>query len=204
MVQSEHPVTTPSVPPPPPRDRLGTTAFVLGLASALTGVVYFVAVPVGLAGLVVSMIALHRGSVRRVALGGLLLSIVGLVVGLGVVAFLILDDDATGGTPTVLDGVESGSRNTEHPPQRDLDPGLTCTVDAHVLQASGQVTNHTDGVANYQLIATWERNGKGIAESTALLDGVLPGASRSWEVTAVGDDEPGAITCRVLRIDRSD
>jgi hypothetical protein len=42
-----------------------------------------------------------------------------------------------------------------------------------------------------------------VAESTALIDGVPPGVTRSWEVTAVGDNAPGTTTCRVLRIDRT-
>ena len=56
---------------------------------------YFVAVPAGIVGLALGLLALRRPqSVRRVAFGGIMLSLIGLVVGLGVVAFLVLDDDS--------------------------------------------------------------------------------------------------------------
>jgi hypothetical protein len=185
------------------RDRLSTAAFVVGLVAAVTGVVYFVAVPLGLLGLVLGIVALRRpGSVRRVALGGVILSLIGLVVGLGFLTYLLLDDD-TSGEITVVDGIESGTGDATDPPQRDLGPEITCGSDGNALRASGEVTNDTDGPVDYQLIAMWARDGRTIAEATALIDGVPPHTTAPWEVTAVGDATEGETTCRVVRIDRT-
>jgi hypothetical protein len=194
MVQNERSVTTPapSDPSSAPRDRLSTTAFVLGLASALTGVLYFVAVPsaspaqwsrdalapptafaVWHSAACCFLSSDHRRPRRH--------------------RLLVLDGD--GSDAIIVDGVESGTRDVSHPPQHDLDPGVTCASDSGALRASGQLTNRTDEVADYQLIATWERNGRGIAQATALVDQVEPGATRPWEVMAVGDDTPGVLVC---------
>jgi hypothetical protein len=202
-VQREHPVTTPPVAPPPPaRDRLSTTAFVLGLVSALTGVLYFVAVPVGLVGLVVSVVALRRRTVvRRVALGGLLLSLVGLVVGLGVIAFLVLDDDAR---TTTVDGIKSDTGDDEFPPQRDLEPDIACATDVDSLRASGVVRNRTDEVANYTLFAAWDRDGHQVAQAETKVDAVPPGATRQWEITVMlRGDASDTADCSIIRINRT-
>jgi hypothetical protein len=186
------------------RDRLSTAAFVLGLISALTGVVYFVAIPLGLAGLVLGVLALRRPrNVRRLALGGTLLSIVGLVVALGLVAFLVATrDDPPEVTSTVIDGIESSSRDTEHPPQRDLSPDVACQVEIGALRASGTVTNHTDEIVTYQVLTEWDNQGQRVAQTTAIVESVEPGGTRNWEVTAVGDGD-SATTCRVARVDRT-
>jgi hypothetical protein len=192
-------------PGPVPRDRLSSAAFVVGLIAAITGVVYFVSVPTGLVGLVLGIIAIRRPSnVRRMALGGIMLSLIGLLVGLGLVAFLLLEGDDDPGEHTVVDGIESGTGDDAHPPQRDLDGPLDCRVDADALRAVGAVTNHTEDAVDYRIIVMWEDDGRTVAESTAILDGLSPGGSKSWEIAAVGSDKPGAVTCRVLRIDRTD
>jgi hypothetical protein len=186
------------------RDRLSTAAFGVGLVAAVTGVVYFVAVPLGLVGLVLGVFAIRRpGGVRRLALGGILLSTIGLLVGLGLVAFLVFDDDEGNGAISVIDGIESSSNDAEHPPQRDIDGQVECEIEVSVLRAAGRLTNHTTTVASYQLIAAWERDGQPIAQSTAIVESVPPGGTRTWEVTATGHDAPASTTCRVLRIDRS-
>jgi hypothetical protein len=186
------------------RDRLSTAAFVVGLVAAVTGVVYFVAVPTGLVGLVLGVLALRRpGAVRRIALGGVMLSLIGLVVGLGVLTYLLLDDDDSGGETTVVDGIESGTGDTANPPQRDLGGDLTCQADASALRAIGEVTNDTDAMVDYHLIAMWTRDGRTIAEATAIIESVPPSATVPWEVVAVGDDTSGVTTCRVIRIDRT-
>jgi hypothetical protein len=183
-------------------DRLSKAAFGVGLAAAVTGVLYFVAVPLGLVGLALGILAIrHPGSVRRLALGGILLSTIGLLVGLGLVAYLLLEDD--NGKGTVIDGIESSSNDTEHPPQRDIDGDIDCQIDVRVVRASGQVTNHTSQVVSYQLITAWERDGRPIAESTAIVESVPPGGTRTWEVSAGAQNPPPSTTCRVLRIDRS-
>ena len=183
------------------RDRLSTAAFVLGLVSAVTAVVYFVAIPLGVVGLVLGIAALRRGRERRLALAGTLLSIVGLTVGLGVVAFLVADDDDPPQT-SVIDGIETGTADDEHPPQLDSSPDVRCQSEVGVLRAAGNVTNNTDHTAAYQLVIVWEADGRRLAESTAILDSVSPGSSDDWEVTAVGQGDT-ATTCRVLRIDRT-
>jgi hypothetical protein len=187
-----------------PRDSLSTTAFVLGLISALTGVVYFVAIPVGVAGLTVGLVALRRRrSVRRLALGGTLLAIVGLVVGLGVVAFLVANDDGPDEvTASVIDGIESSSHDTEHPPQHDLAPDVLCQVEIGALRAAGTVTNHTSIDVTYQVLTRWQNQGRDIAHATAIVESVPPGATRDWEVTAIGDGDIET-SCSVVRIDRA-
>jgi hypothetical protein len=189
---------------PEPRDRLSTAAFVVGLIAAITGVVYFVSVPIGLVGLVLGLVAIRRPSrVRRMALGGIMLSLIGLLVGLGLVAFLLLEGDDESGERTVVDGIQSGTGDDTHPPQRDLDGSLDCRVEQDALRAVGAVTNHTDGPADYRIIVMWEDDGRTVAQSTAILDSLSPGGTRSWEIGAVGSDKAGAVTCRVLRIDRT-
>jgi hypothetical protein len=183
------------------RDRLSTAAFVLGLVSAVTAVVYFVAIPLGLVGLSLGVLALRRGRDRRLSLAGTLLSIVGLAVGLGVVAFLLADDDDAPQT-SVIDGIETGTADEEHPPQLDAGRDVRCQSDIGVLRAAGSVTNNTDDTKAYQLVIVWESEGRRLAESTAILDAIEPGSSDRWEVTAVGDGDT-TTTCRVLRIDRT-
>jgi hypothetical protein len=186
------------------RDRLSTAAFVVGLVAAVTGVVYFVAVPMGLVGLALGLLALRRpGSVRRIALGGVMLSLIGLVIGLGLLTFLLLDDDDSGGRTTVVDGIESGTGDAANPPQRDLGAGVTCLADSSALKATGEVTNDTDVAVDYHLIAMWLRDGRTIAEATAIVESVPPDATVPWEVSAVGDATSGITTCRVVRIDRT-
>ena len=183
------------------RDRLSTAAFVLGLVSAVTAVVYFVAIPLGLVGLVLGIVALRRGRERRLALAGTLLSIVGLTVALGVVAFLLAEDDDSPET-SVIDGIETGTADDEHPPQLDAGRDVRCQSELGVLRAAGNVTNHTDHGAAYQLVIVWETEGRRLAESTAILDSIEPGNSADWEVAAVGQGDT-ATSCRVLRIDRA-
>jgi hypothetical protein len=183
------------------RDRLSTAAFVLGLVSAVTAVVYFVAIPLGIAGLVLGIVALRRGRDRRLSVAGTVLSIVGLAVGLGVVAFLLADDDDPLQT-SVIDGIETGTADDEHPPQLDAGRDVRCQSELEVLRAEGTVTNNTDDEAAYQLVVVWESEGRRLAESTAILDSVEPGNSHPWEVTAIGQGDT-ATTCRVLRIDRT-
>jgi hypothetical protein len=189
---------------PAARDRLSSAAFVVGLIAAITAVVYFVSVPTGLVGLVLGIVAIRRPSnVRRMALGGIMLSLIGLLVGLGVIAFLVLEGDNDDGEHTVVDGIESRTGNDAHPPQRDLDGPVHCRVDDDALRAVGAVTNHTDEPVDYRIIVMWEDDGRTVAESTAVLDSIGAGGSKSWEIGAVGSEKPGTVTCRVLRIDRT-
>jgi hypothetical protein len=191
-------------PDAPPRDRPSTAAFVLGLIAAITGVVYFVSVPFAIAGLIVGVIAIRRpGSVRRLALGGIVLSMIGLVVGLGLVAFLLLDDDEPKGETTIVDGIVSETGDDTHPPQRDLDPAIDCRYEKGALRAEGSLVNRTDAAADYQIIVMWERDGRTVAQSTSILEAVPAGATQAWEIIAVGDETPGEPTCHVSRIDRT-
>jgi hypothetical protein len=190
------------------RDRLSGAAFGVGLAAALTGVVYFVAVPLGVVGLVLGVLALRRrAAVRRLALGGILLSFIGLAVGLGLFAFLLLDEDDGDGSPTVIDGIESGSNDTVHPPQLDLDGPVECARDGDMLHATGSVTNRTATLATYQLVVEWDHDGDALAEADAIVESVLPAGTRNWEARAdvreVTTGGSGDVECRVRRIDRS-
>lgn len=183
------------------RDRLSTAAFVVGLVSAVTAVVYFVAIPLGLVGLVLGILAMRRGTERRLSVAGTVLSIVGLAVALGVVAVLVADEHEPPET-SVVNGIESGTADDEHPPQHDSDPNVRCQSEIDALRAGGRVTNHSNDVADYQLVVVWESNGRRLAEATAIIDAVDPGTTRDWEVTAVGQGDT-ATTCRVFRIDRT-
>ncbi|HEX7095227.1 MAG TPA: hypothetical protein VF183_05055, partial [Acidimicrobiales bacterium] len=172
----------------------------LGLVSAVTAVVYFVAVPLGVAGLVVGLFALRRRSdARRLALAGTLLSIVGLVVGLGVLTFLLIDDEDE--VTSVVDGIESRTADPENPPQRDLHAEVRCQIEIDTLRAAGAVTNHTDEIADYHVLVVWERDGDRLAEAAAILERVAAAETREWEVTALGQGD-SATSCRAIRVDR--
>jgi len=181
---------------------LSTAAFVVGLVSAVTAVVYFVALPLGLAGLVLGLSALRRGADRTMAMAGTLLSVVGLVVALGVVGFLVAADDDDEREMSVVDGIESGTADDEFPPQHDAHADVRCQSEIGAVRAAGTVTNHTRDTADYQLVIVWESDTRRLAESTALIDDVGPGASDQWEVTAAAQGDTST-TCRVLRIDRT-
>jgi hypothetical protein len=175
----------------PGHDRLSTAAFAVGLAAALTGVVYFVAIPLGVAGLVTGLIARRRAAPgsRRVAVGGILLSLVGLLVGTGLVVVLLAADEDADPDPT------------DRPPQHDLDAQVDCQADIGVLRAAGHVTNSTGETVTYYIEAVWENDGRTIAAQTAVIEDVTAGEARRWEVTAEGDGDV-ATTCRVAEIDR--
>jgi hypothetical protein len=184
------------------RDRLSTAAFVVGLVAALTGVVYFVAIPAGLVGLVLGVLAIRRPQgVRRIAFGGIMLSLIGLVVGMGVVAFLVLDDDAQ---TTTINGIKSETGDDEHPPQLDLQPDLRCDTQEHELAASGSVRNNSDRTSSYMLIAAWEQDGHQIAQRETKIEALAPAATAPWQVTVALETSPedGAVNCRIIRIDR--
>ena len=175
----------------PGHDRLSTAAFAVGLAAALTGVVYFVAIPLGIAGLVTGLVALRRATPgsRRVAVGGVLLSLVGLLVGTGLVVVLLAADE------------DGDTDPTDRPPQQDLDAQVHCQADIGVLRAAGHVTNRTGQTVTYYIETVWENDGQRIAEQTAVIEDVTAGEARRWEVSAEGDGG-GATTCRVSEIDR--
>jgi hypothetical protein len=175
----------------PGHDRLSTAAFAVGLAAALTGVVYFVAIPLGIAGLVIGLIARRRAAPgsRRVAVGGVLLSLVGLLVGTGLVIVLLAADEDSDPDPT------------DRPPQHDLDAQVDCQADIGVLRAAGHVTNSTGETVTYYIKTVWEDDGQMVAEQTAVVEAVSAGEARRWEVTVDGDGSV-ATTCRVSEIDR--
>ena len=131
------------------------------------------------------------------------LAVLAVVVAAAVVFGLVAEgDDAAPSEPTVIDGVESRSTDTEHPPQRDIDPGLDCRVEIGRLLAGGQVTNRSEDPSTYTLIVAWENGGTRVADATTVIDAVAPGASATWNVTGIGSGNIDT-TCRVVRIDLS-
>jgi hypothetical protein len=150
--------------------------------------------------------------------GCLLLGLVGATMaGLAVVALVVgilvardrLGDDAderAAERQEVVDetGIETGSTDLEHPPQRDIRLGA-CEYDLEGgVRASGTLTNWTEDLSDYRISLSFragEGSGAEFGSTVVTVEGVEPHATTSWAASVPARPE-GSYTCRVVRIDR--
>ena len=200
-----------STPPPPletpaPIARSASVVgLVCGVASAIAAFVPVIAIPLGIAAIVISWRAAQRarGVDRRTisfAVGGLVAGTAGLLLGL---ASAFWGGATTQHDPVVLNGIETSTPDKAHQPQLDLDPGATCTVDLDGLHTMGSITNHTGRAWGYRVKVVWENEGTTLADATTLLKPISPGASMSFTMVSAAQTGTAATTCRVTQIDRS-
>lgn len=186
--------------------RLRTTlALVFGAIAALAApVAGALAAVVGAAALGLGAWALLRRPASSVdfglAVGGVVLGVVGM--GLGA-AVLLFDDDDTSATTKVsyVDGIATATPDPAKPPQKDVAQPLPCRVEIDALRAAVTVTNSLDQPADYTIIVVWEENGLEIARNTVVIAGVPPSLSRQREAFAAGTGS-SQTTCRAERVDR--
>jgi hypothetical protein len=131
----------------------------------------------------------------------IILTMVAIAIGFGAVLLLVARDDDHEPATSVIDGIESRSGDTKNPPQRDVVPGMDCSVEIGVLKAGGQLTNHSSDTSTYSLLVAWENNGVRIADATTVIEFLAPGASAEWDATGLGNGN-SATTCRIVRIER--
>ena len=105
-------------------------------------------------------------------------------------------------------GIETGSTDIDHPPQRDIRLGA-CEFDIEGgVQASGTLTNWTESTSDYRISLSF-RDGGGGAQGTEFgstvvtVEGVEAHATTNWAASVPVRPE-GSYTCRVVRIDRWD
>jgi hypothetical protein len=103
-------------------------------------------------------------------------------------------------------GIETGSTDVNHPPQRDIRLGA-CEFDAEGgVQASGTLTNWTDAASDYRISLSF-RDGNGGTQGTEFgstvvtVEGIEAHVTTNW-AAAVPIRPQGTYTCRVVRIDR--
>jgi hypothetical protein len=103
-------------------------------------------------------------------------------------------------------GIESGSTDIDHPPQRDIRLGA-CEFDADGgVQASGTLTNWTENRSDYRISLSFRDGGGGdqgaeFGSTVLVVEGVDAHATTNW-AASVPIRPQGSYTCRVVRIDR--
>ncbi len=103
-------------------------------------------------------------------------------------------------------GIETGSTDVVHPPQRDIRLGA-CEYDGNGgVRASGTITNWTGDTSDYRVALSF-RSGNGGDQGTEFgstivtVEAVEPHVTTNWGASVpVGPDGP--FTCRIMRIDR--
>jgi hypothetical protein len=201
-------IAEPSTPehasPPKIARRAATIGLVLGVVSAVASVLWVLAIPLGAVAAVISWRAAQKARGRdlrtiSLAVGGLVAGTVGVLLGIG---SAVTADDSPDPTPIVINGIQTATPDANHQPPLDLDPGAHCTVDLDGLHASGSITNHADQTWGYRLKVVWEDSGSTLAEGTALLQPIAPGATTPFTVVSPTTGT-AATTCRVSEIDRT-
>ena len=144
-----------------------------------------------------------------VALAAVGVVAVGLVVALALAGGWVGDrqDEAKTRRDIVVEtGIETGSTDTDHPPQRDIRLGA-CEVDGDGgVRAAGTITNWTDDDSDYLVALSFRQGGGGdqgpeFASTAVTVQAVEAHLTTNWSAAVpVGPDGP--FTCRVLRIDR--
>jgi hypothetical protein len=105
-------------------------------------------------------------------------------------------------------GIETGSTDLTHPPQRDIRLG-TCEFDAEDgVQASGTLTNWTDATSDYRISLSFRApsgadgtQGAEFGATVVTVEGVDAHATTNWSAS-VPVRPDGSYTCRIVRIDR--
>jgi hypothetical protein len=193
-------------PPPAIARRPAVIGLALGLAAALLATLWWLAIPLGILAVLLSWRAAQaaRGRDGRtigLAVGGMTVGGAGVLLALASAIFSGGGDDPA--DLVVIDGIETSTPDAAHQPPLDLEPGARCTVDLDGLRAAGTITNHTVAAARYVLKVVWEDSGETLAEATAILDPVAPGASVPFTVVSPATTGTAATTCRVAQIDRT-
>ena len=173
------PTVTPGSAPPPPEGTRPETWSRRGCLTAIAALVVLGVVAVGL----VTALVLARGWVGS------------------------RDDEAKTRRDIVIEtGIQTGSVDTDHPPQRDIKLGA-CELDGEGrVRAAGTITNWTDDDSDYLVALSFRQGGGGdqgpeFASTAITVDAVEAHLTTNWSAAVpVGPDGP--FTCRVLRIDR--
>ena len=136
------------------------------------------------------------------------LAVVALVVGILVVRDRLGDDagEQAAERREVVDetGIETGSTDLDHPPQRDIRLGA-CEYDLEGgVRASGTLTNWTEDLSDYRISLSFragEGSGAEFGATEVTVEGVEPHATTNWGASVPARPE-GSYTCRIVRIDR--
>ena len=103
-------------------------------------------------------------------------------------------------------GIETGSTDVVHPPQRDISIG-TCEFDSSGgVQASGTLTNWSGDTSDYRISisfrdASGPTQGAEFGSTVVTVDGVEEHTTTNWSAS-VPVRPDGSYTCRIVRIDR--
>ena len=103
-------------------------------------------------------------------------------------------------------GIETGSTDIVHPPQRDIRLGA-CDSDAEGgVKASGTLTNWTSTTSDYRISLSFREGGGGddgpeFGSTVVTVEGVESDTTTNWSAS-VPSRPDGPFTCRVVRIDR--
>jgi hypothetical protein len=148
------------------------------------------------------------GVVGVLALVGVAVLVVVLVMAKGWVGNKV--DDLAKARQDVVDetGIETGSTDVDHPPQRDIRLGACEFGTESGVQASGTLTNWTESTSDYRISLSFRDGGGGATGSefgstVVTVEGVGPHATTNWAASVPVRPE-GSYTCRVVRIDRWD
>ena len=148
------------------------------------------------------------GIAAVVAVAGIVMLVIVLVMAKGWLGNKA--DDLAKARQEVVDetGIETGSTDVDHPPQRDITIGA-CEFDAEGgVQASGTLTNWTEDPSDYRISLSF-RDGNGgtqgveFGSTVVTVEGVDAHTTTSW-AASVPVRPQGSYTCRVVRIDRWD
>jgi hypothetical protein len=141
---------------------------------------------------------------------------VGLLVLVGAVAVLVMAkgwlgdkvDDLARDRQEIVDetGIETGSTDTVHPPQRDIRLGACEFDDADGVQASGTLTNWTGDTSDYRISLSFREGNGGqgseFGATVVTVENVDGHATTNWSSSVPVRPADGSYTCRVVRIDR--
>jgi len=175
---------------------------VLGLVLAMVVIGGFI----GLAGFALSAVAFRRARKRNlggsgVAIGGMVLGVLAMVTAVAGFFYILALVDSS--DPIVRDNIASSSRNTQFPPQDDVDQ-IECGASSNglVARATVTITNRSEGRSVYQIVVEWETEDGGTVDELVTTDYVDPNETLQLDVLELA---PGAgeATCRVTTIERS-
>lgn len=159
---------------------------------------------VGIVSFVLCVIGLRRsrtsGRGRGLSIGGIMLSLLALLVSAAAAAFIIAT--ITSGEDTILNGVATTSSNHEFPPQNDIE-SVECSASesGSLPLAIITVRNNSEGRSVYRVTVEWETSSGEIADDVRsdFIDVGETETLRLFERSSAGIPD----TCRVTRIERS-